>query len=394
MKILITSIVDIEQTAHGRLYRLLRYLAPKHEITVISIRDWWKAGQKSVGEGNRELDEILKKVEIKHLTEKKASPVIQELYSFKTASSILKDINYKSFDAHLNYNSLVSGYVVTKKLKGAGIKTVYDVADDLPEMIKTSPQIPSFMRPVGGFIGQAVLDENIKNSEVVTVAGRYLKEELKSPKVKVIPNGVDTDIFRYAPQNDLRQDLSLDEAFVVGYMGALREWIDLEPVFKAVKDAKEKIDLKFLIVGGEEGYKKNKELAAKYGVEKETLFIGAVPYTKVPEYISAMDACLIPFRKNKVSDNSCPLKLFEYMSCEKPVISTRINEVEHIVGDRILYASTPEEYKGQILRLNNDDKMRNVLGSEGRVFVKENYEWAGITKDFETALDSVKKKAA
>lgn len=36
---------------------------------------------------------------------------------------------------------------------------------------------------------------------------------------------------------------------------------------------------------------------------------------------------MIPFIKNRVTDSVSPVKLFEYFSAEKPIISTAINEV-------------------------------------------------------------------
>jgi glycosyltransferase involved in cell wall biosynthesis len=253
-------------------------------------------------------------------------------------------------------------------------------------MVRNSPQIPAILRPLGGFMGKVVFENNVALSKTITVAGRYLKEDIKAGDVRIVPNGVDTEIFRFSPNGGLRSSLKLDDSFVLGYIGALREWVDLEPVFKSVSELKSKFNIRLLIVGGEEGFLENKKLAAKYGVENETLFIGAVPYAEVPGYISCMDACLIPFRKNKVADNSCPLKLFEYMACERPVICTRIREVESIVGDRILYASEASEYQEAMTKLYNDKSLRAAMGQRGRTFVTENYEWSKLSSDFEEIL--------
>jgi len=392
MQILITSIVDVEQTAHGRLYQFLKHLSSEHEVTIISIKDWWKARKGSVGKGNKELEKILERVKIRHLTDREVSPILQELYSFQKIPSILKDINYRSFDVHLNYNSLIAGYAVSRKLKKDGIGTVYDIADDLPEMIKTSPQIPAILRPAGGLLGKTVLERSVKKSRVITVPGKFLKEEIRSGDVRIVPNGVEIDSFKSYPSRELRSELSIEDDYVIGYIGALREWVDLEPVFAALKDLKKQIDIKFLIVGGEEGFDANKKLAAKYGVEENTLFVGAVPYTKVPEYISSMDVCLIPFKKNKVADNSCPLKLFEYLACERPVICTPLNEVEHIVSNRVRYALSADEYVKQVIKLHDDPETSRAMGSEGRKFVKEDYSWSKINKDIERILDEVSIK--
>ena len=45
MNILMTSIVDLKKSQHNRSHQLVKYLSKKHEITVLSINDWWNGGQ-------------------------------------------------------------------------------------------------------------------------------------------------------------------------------------------------------------------------------------------------------------------------------------------------------------------------------------------------------------
>ena len=125
-------------------------------------------------------------------------------------------------------------------------------------------------------------------------------------------------------------------------MGVLREWVDLTPVYQVLK----KMDnTKLLIVGQEGLFRENQELVKKFGVQDKVIFTGNVPYVRVPEYIAAMDVCLIPFKNNDISHNAVPLKLFEYMACEKPVISSRIAGVQQIAKNNIFYADTGKNMK-------------------------------------------------
>ena len=48
MKILLTSIVDLKKSQHNRPHQLVKYLSKKHEVTVLSINDWWKGGQEDM----------------------------------------------------------------------------------------------------------------------------------------------------------------------------------------------------------------------------------------------------------------------------------------------------------------------------------------------------------
>ncbi|MCJ7616580.1 MAG: glycosyltransferase, partial [Desulfobacterales bacterium] len=170
----------------------------------------------------------------------------------------------------------------------------------------------------------------------------------------------------------------------------LREWIDLETLFLAVKQLNERLDIKLLMVGGGIGYEDSVALAKKHGLMKNVIFTGTVPYTQVPKYISCMDVCVVPFKLDAVSQNSLPLKLFEYMACKKPVISTKVEGIMAAVQNRVLYASNVEEYKDKIIELYENEGLRRKLGSEGREIVEMDYEWSKITSRLEQVMEEVR----
>ncbi|MFC1944094.1 glycosyltransferase, partial [Chloroflexota bacterium] len=378
MKILITSIVDLRKSAHNRLHRFIKYLSQNHEITVLSVDDRWKAKQTDLTLYAEGLEDILHNVKIEYFTQRKISPIYQELSSVFTLRNILDRIGYRQFDVHFNYGGLVSGYSVAKKVRSAGVKTVFDIADDLPAMIRTSPQMPTLLRPIGGLFGKMMLKKNVALAERITIITESLRHSLQTPpsKTSVVPNGVDTDMLKnhFLPQ--LKNDLGLGELFVLGFVGTLREWVDLETVFVAVGELNGiGYNIKVLIVGEEGGVDRHKALAQRYGISDSVVFTGTVPYSHVPKYISCMDVCLLPFKADAVSQNSLPLKLFEYMACEKPVISIRLNGVVEAVNDRVKYFSNKDELKLGIIELYGNEELRKNMGVEGREFAQQNYSW-------------------
>ena len=370
--------MDLKKSQHNRPHQFVKYLSKKHEVTVLSINDWWKGRQGDLDAYSSEFDDVFKRIEYFYLTERKVSPILQELLFRKKVREILKE---EDFDVHLNYSTLISGYIAAKK-----IKTVYDIADDLGAMIKESPQIPRVLRPFGGVLGDFMVGKNIESADKVTVTTDMLKRTYNIPdgKCEVIPNGVDTELFRN--YGDTKEELGL-EGFIVGYVGVLREWVDLEPVFRALRDLNKEI--KMVVVGKEGQFKENVELAKNCGVSDRVTFTGMVPYSQVPKYISAMDICLIPFKRGAISENALPLKLFEYMACEKPVLSTDLPGVRAVAGDKVMYVANHREYKEKIEFLFNDKELRGEMGKSGREFVVENYDWERIVKKLEEMLLTV-----
>ena len=390
MRILITSIVDLKKGPHTRLHEFIRYLRRNHDIRVLSVNDWWKAGQTDTALYTGGLEDVTEAIPTEYFTRRRISPILQEVSSFASIGRILEKVNYRGLDVHFNYSSLISGYFVARRLRTIGVKTVYDIADDLPEMIGVSPQIPRIGRPVGKFIGKIMLTKNIGVATKVTFVDTHIQSLYPAPSSKavVIRNGVDIDLFSPRPSQILREKLGLGKDFVLGFVGTMREWVDFEPVFAAVSKLNaEYPDIRIMIVGEEGGLGKTKNSARKFGILGKTIFTGTIPYSMVPEYISCMDVCLIPFAKHKGmdagEDGYCPLKLAEYLACEKPVISTQKTSIPEGI---VQYASTAEEYRDRILVLYNNPQLRSEIGSKGRKIIVSSYTWSNSASMLEETL--------
>lgn len=394
MKILVSSIIDLKNSAHNsRLHQFLKYLSNDHDISVISINDCWKPKWDQTTENyNQSFKDLFEKLDFLYLTDKSISPVIQEVLSLATVGDILDRINISDYDVHFSYNGIFAGYKVIKSTHSHGISTVYDIADDLPAMIRTSPQIPFFIRTAGGRIGNVIMNKCIHASDKVTVTTESLCQTYGIPleKREILPNGVDTELFSRCPCDHIKEKYDLEDSFVVGHVGVLREWLDLEPLFIAIRELASKINIKLLIVGGGVGYSKTIELAKKHGISDCTVFTGTIPYPNIPEYISCMNVGVIPFRQNNVSNNSLPLKLFEYMACGIPVVSTPVNDIQEKFGQIVQFASNAEDYAQKFMELYYDPALCRKLGSEGRCIVEDEYQWAAITKKLEHILTNVR----
>ena len=371
MKILITAIIDVKKTAPNRLHHFIKYLSKDNEISIICLNDAWKAKQVNVASQYNDFHDIVSGLEVQYITEKNVSPIQQEIFSPLYIRNI-RELRERKFDVIFNYNTLILGYYLTKRLK---VPMVYDIADDLPTMIGDSPQIPMIIRGIGKRVGSFMMNRTIQQAKKVCAISDVFRKEYSIPKEKfqVIPNGVDTSVFKRMPSS-VRGDLGIDQDFVLGYVGVLREWVDFASVYQALKN----LDKTKLIIVGQEGlFNENKKIVKELGIADKVIFTGNVPYADVPKYIAAMDVCLIPFKNNAISHNAVPLKLFEYMACEKPVISTSLGGVRDSVGDRVSYCDTAEGYRLTIGDLKKENVAMNIL-QNNREYVEKQYEWRSI----------------
>jgi len=388
MRILVTSLPDLTKMPPQRPHQLVGHLAKDNDVTVLCSDVWW---QDDIHDSY--LDAILGDVKLQYMSRRKVNSIIQEVLFCAGFRRFDHDHHVNEYDLHLNLDSPIAGYYIAKKIT---VPTIFDIYDDYVAWIKVSPQVPALLKPFGGVIGRLVLEKNIQSSARVTYTTASLREvhNLPENKARCVPNGVDTDLFFPRDPRQLRTELGLSDAFVVGYAGGLKSFIDLEPAFKALRSLQGIMEVKMLVVGEEGDFKRNVALAAKYGLADRVVFTGFVPRLDLPRLMSAMDVCLVAKTVLPATDRMLPPKLLEYMACEKPVISTPLRGVIDAVGNRVLYADDAATLRQHILELSSDECKRQELGGRGREFVQQHFSWRKILLDFDEVVAEVTNEVA
>lgn len=388
MRILVTSLPDLTKMPPQRPHQLIGHLAQENDVTVLCSDVWWEEGFH-----DSYLDAILDDVELQYMSGRKVNSIIQEVLFCAGFRAFDRDHHVNEYDLHLNFDSPIAGYFIAKRTT---VTTIFDIFDDYVTWIKVSPQVPALLKPFGGVIGRSLLEKNIQSSARVTYTTESLREAYNLPekKARCIPNGVDTDFFSARDPEKLRAELGLSDAFVVGYAGGLKSFVDLEPAFKALQSLQDIMEVKMLVVGAEGDFKRNVALAAKYGLADRVLFTGFVPRLDLPRLMSAMDVCLVAKIVLPVTDHMLPLKLLEYMACEKPVISTPLRGVIDTVDKRVLYADSAATLRQHILELSSDEAKRKELGRDGREFVQQHFSWRKMLLDFDKVVAEVTNERA
>jgi glycosyltransferase involved in cell wall biosynthesis len=224
----------------------------------------------------------------------------------------------------------------------------------------------------------------------VTYTTDALREDRNIPASKStrVPNGVDTDLF--SPDATPQVGALPDTEYTVGYVGTNREWVDLPLVLDALSRLREDgLDVGFLVVGEEGGLQQVRQHARKLGIDEVCSFVGTVPYSDVPTYLTAMDVGTIPFKSGKIGDNSMPLKLFEYMACGVPVASTPIRGVEDAAGNIVTFGDGPEQYEDALRTLLTDRSRREEVRQRGLTLAESEYSWTRQVERIDEVLNSI-----
>lgn len=264
-----------------------------------------------------------------------------------------------------------------------GVPIVFDYLDHLEE--SASVYYPGSM--IGSLIQKCVrvvTKFNLRHAgHIITLTAelqQYLKE-IGIKNISIIPNGTDTSLLQPVDKESAKQALGLGGKTVIGYVGSLEYWVDLETAVHALPELPGII---LLIVGPglfTDYGTRISQLAAHSGVKERVIFTGAVPYEKINLYISAMDVGLNPLKKMKKNEYVVGGKIFNYLSCGRPVLSSRMVALERLLGDDLYYYDDFSSFITQTKYILKNNENKEYYRS-----IALRYDWKTLAKTYESVL--------
>lgn len=260
---------------------------------------------------------------------------------------------------------------------------VFDYLDHLEE--SASVYYPDSM--TGSLIqkGVRVLTRfNLRHSKAVITVTNELKEYLSALRIgniTVIPNGVDTTLLRPENREQAKSRLGLGGKYVLGYVGSLEYWVDLETAIEVLPELP---DVMLLIVGPGLFTDYGAHIAGcakELGVEKQIIFTGAVPYREISNYISAMDIGLNPLKPMKKNEYAAGGKVFNYLACGRPVLSSRMISLERLLGNDLFYYDDIRSFVIQIKRILDQDEKEEYYRE-----IAKRFDWNLLARQYESVL--------
>jgi len=143
-----------------------------------------------------------------------------------------------------------------------------------------------------------------------------------NPNTHLVPNAVNYEAFAAAMQSDAPapDDIASLPRPLVGYVGAINTKLDLS-LFVALAESHPEWTL---VLVGPVRFPASDSLLQRLWQRENVCFLGTKPVDDVPYYIKALDVCLLPYRQNEWTRNISSLKLYEYLACGKPVVSSDV----------------------------------------------------------------------
>ncbi|MDC0170049.1 glycosyltransferase family 4 protein [Candidatus Nitrosopelagicus sp.] len=299
-------------------------------------------------------------------------------------SSMLKEIeNDKPDIIHTiglrSYQSIVA-WRASKKLKIPLIISDQGGLTTHPFLTQSSIVLQILYKIQNYFIKKIIND-----STAISAANEYEKEIFsninKKSKIEIIRNGVNLETL--VSKQNFREKYQIDSKFIL-FVGRFSRSKGIETLIHSldkIKNQKEILDTKLVIMGVDFGFEKEMEgLIQKLNLSDKILVIKNPPREDVISAYGESEFLVLPSQWEL-----SPLVPLESFAFKKPVISTRSHGIPFTVKDGktgiLVEPENPDKLSKAITKLLLDDKLRVQLGVSGYDFVHEECNCISMAKN-------------
>ena len=214
--------------------------------------------------------------------------------------------------------------------------------------------------------------------------------------VHVVPNAIDPARFRRTRGHTVRARLGLNDARVIGFVGWFDRWDHLDRLIDLVLHLRlADPTVRLLLVGDGADIGELSARIVREGLERCVIFSGPVAAAEVPDYIDAMDICVIP----DATEFCSPLVLFEFMAVGKPIVAPDTEPIRAVLTHRttgwIFNHSDPAAFREGVERLLGDFRLARRIGDAARREVFAYHTWDAIAALVEVlARNEIQHEAA
>lgn len=214
----------------------------------------------------------------------------------------------------------------------------------------------------------------MRTADLLVVTSDWLYEEAGkyNPNRLMVRNACQYDHFADKPGTVFSD---AEGRRIIGYYGAIAEWFDLDLIEKVALKFK---DCLILLVGADTAGAK-----AQLAHLSNVRFTGEVPYSELPFYLYAFDVCLLPFKVIPLTLATNPVKVYEYLSAGKDVVSIDLPEISQF-GDLVRKASDHEAFLEE-LAVSLEEPTSQQMNARRRQFASEQT-WAHRAADLTAGL--------
>ena len=338
-------------------------------------------------------------IKVYHIPLKKYKSTVLRLVSFVYwhLFSLLFGLTFKNLSFVISPSPPLSiGFISLLIAKIKGAKSIYNVQEIYPDLLINKGNLKSafiinLLKRFEKFI--------YNNSAAVTTIDEIFYSQIKSRflkpnKLNIIPNFVDTELYKPIDSNLelpplLVQSGNKIKLLYAGNIGFFQDW---EPVLYAAKELLDE-NIEFLIIG--EGVQKKylEESVNKQGLSNIKIY----PYqdrTYMPALNNFADIHFIVINK-EMEQEGFPSKVYTIMACSKPLIvvsgekTPLFNFLYKKDCAELITENRNQEFVKSIRKLAKDKNLRLQMGNNGYKHIQASYSKEIVISKYVNLLNSL-----
>ncbi len=215
------------------------------------------------------------------------------------------------------------------------------------------------------------------------VTGKYLQSRgVSLDKIRVIPNGVDLDIFTYKFPTRKYRD-SIENPLEMLYFGTLAAWQGVNLALEALALVNQEFSAKLTAIGlgRMEQIETLMKLANKLNIGDKLTILPPISQRELVEKMHLSDVIIAPLTANdrNLIQGCCPLKILEGMASGTPVISSDMPVVKDLGENNLDFLlvkpGSAKAIKDALLRLYTEPELAKNLSIQARNRIENDYTW-------------------
>jgi len=296
---------------------------------------------------------------------------------------------------HVHWSSGL-GLAAARAAENVGGELVAEVRFDLAGAVMTETVQRSMPLLEQGL--RWYFERHLPRADAVVAASHSLADLIQDTfpalgRPTVVPNAVDHSLFTPSPpEPTLRNELGLQDAFVVGTTSNMLRYEGLDQLLAATRSLRDQgTDAKALFVGDGPRRDALEQAADRYDVP--AVFTKRVPFQEVPRHLRVMDAFAVPRRDVTATRFASPIKVVEAMACGCPVVASRVGDLPELLGEDRGLLIPPDDVASlsdALHALASEPERRAALGDRACTFVRQERSWANAARRcaqiYETAM--------
>lgn len=231
-----------------------------------------------------------------------------------------------------------------------------------------------------------------RRATIVQVISKYLEKFARSmgvtSQIEVIPNAVDTELFRTPVADENLRALKLELGKGDGdiFLITTSRLVKKNGIADAIRALSYLPDnYKFLILGAGALEDELKKKTRVLGLAKRVKFLGQIGYAEIPKYLQVSDVFVRPSLSEGMGNS-----FIEAMAAGIPIVATAVGGITDFLHDRwtgiFCNVADPHDVAEKVKQLMDDEALRSHIVSQARKLALEKYDWNLIAADMKNRV--------